>query len=102
MRKRRKSRAKTRKPVAARVRSARKDHRNARKQKLAASKRGMASHRTNARDFVETAAQVLGLMIEPAWKPAIVANVATTLRLAALFMDFPLPDEAEPAPVFKA
>jgi hypothetical protein len=41
-------------------------------------------------------------VIEPAWKPAIEANFAITLRLAASFMDFPLPDEAEPAPVFAA
>ena len=25
-----------------------------------------------------------------------------TLRLAAAFMEFPLPDEAEPAPIFRA
>ena len=54
------------------------------------------------RDFIAAAAHVLGLAIEPAWRPAIEANFATTLRLAASFMDFPLPDEAEPAPVFAA
>ncbi len=50
------------------------------------------------RDYIRAAAQVLGLAIEPEWQPAIEANFTTTLRLAASFMDFPLPDEAEPAP----
>jgi hypothetical protein len=54
------------------------------------------------RDFIAAAAHVLGLVIEPSWRPAIEANFATTLRLADSFMDFPLPDEAEPAPVFAA
>ena len=29
-------------------------------------------------------------------------NLEVTLRLAALVEEFPLPDDAEPAPVFKA
>ncbi len=44
----------------------------------------------------------LDLPVEPAWKPAIKANLEVTLRLARLFADFPLPDDAEPAPVFVA
>jgi len=55
-----------------------------------------------SRDYIETAVQMLGLSIEPSWKPAIEANFTTTLRLAASFMEFPLPDEAEQAPVFTA
>ena len=42
------------------------------------------------------------LPIEPAWKPAIKANLQVTLRLAAIVAEFELPDEAEPAPVFEA
>ncbi len=42
------------------------------------------------------------LPIEPAWKPAVRSNLEVTLRLAAAVADFPLPDEAEPAPVFVA
>jgi hypothetical protein len=41
-------------------------------------------------------------MIEPAWKPAIEANLESILRLASSFMEFPLPDDAEPAPIFVA
>ncbi|MGA2128326.1 MAG: DUF4089 domain-containing protein [Xanthobacteraceae bacterium] len=53
-------------------------------------------------DFIDAAARALGLPIEPAWKPAIRANLEVTLRLAALVSAFALPDEAEPAPVFAA
>ena len=52
--------------------------------------------------FIGAAAHALALPVEPAWKPAIRANLEVTLRLAASFADFPLPDDAEPAPVFVA
>ena len=52
--------------------------------------------------LIEAAAQALDLPLEPAWQPAIKANLAVTLRQAALVTDFALPDDAEPAPVFQA
>ncbi len=52
--------------------------------------------------FVDAAAQALALPLEAAWKPAVRANLEVTFRLASLFAEFPLPDDAEPAPVFKA
>ena len=52
--------------------------------------------------LVDASARALGLPLEPAWRPAVKSNLDATLRLAALFMDFPLPDDAEPAPVFAA
>jgi 1-carboxybiuret hydrolase subunit AtzG-like protein len=52
--------------------------------------------------FVDAAAQALALPVEPAWKPAIKFNLDVTLRMAASFAEFPLPDDAEPAPVFVA
>jgi hypothetical protein len=53
-------------------------------------------------DYIDAAARALALPIEPAWKPAVRANLELTLRLAAVVAEFPLPDEAEPAPVFEA
>jgi hypothetical protein len=50
--------------------------------------------------FIEAAAQVLALPVEPAWHGAIRFNLEVTLKAAGLFADFPLPDDAEPAPVF--
>jgi 1-carboxybiuret hydrolase subunit AtzG-like len=53
-------------------------------------------------DFIDAAAQALALPIAPEWKPAVKANLAVTLKHAATVAEFPLPDDAEPAPVFKA
>jgi hypothetical protein len=52
--------------------------------------------------FIDAAARALALPIEPAWKPAVRANLAVTLRLAAMVTELELPDEAEPAPAFEA
>jgi hypothetical protein len=52
--------------------------------------------------FVDAAAQVLDLPLDPAWRGAVKTNLGVILSQAALFADFSLPDEAEPAPVFAA
>jgi hypothetical protein len=57
---------------------------------------------TSLGTYIAAAARVLAVPIEPAWEPAVRANLELTLRLAALVAEFPLPDEAEPAPVFEA
>ena len=51
--------------------------------------------------FIDAAAHALALPIEPAGRRDQ-ANLEVTLRLAASFAEFPLPDDAEPAPVFMA
>ncbi len=53
-------------------------------------------------DFVQSAARVLALPVEPQWLAAIKANLAVNLRLAELVAEFALPDESEPAPIFRA
>ena len=53
-------------------------------------------------DFIEAAAITLAVPLDPAWKPAIRANFEVTLKLARLVEEFPLPDDFEPAPVYKA
>ena len=53
-------------------------------------------------DYIAAAAGVLELPIAPAWQPAVRANLELTLRLAAVVAEFPLPDEADAAPVFEA
>ncbi|HWV52039.1 DUF4089 domain-containing protein [Pseudorhodoplanes sp.] len=52
--------------------------------------------------WIKSSASMLGLSIDAAWLPSIRANVEVTFRLAKLVDEFPLPDEAEPAPVFGA
>jgi Protein of unknown function (DUF4089) len=53
-------------------------------------------------DYIDAVARALDLPIDPAWKPAVRANLDVSLRLARLVDEFPLPDEAEPAGVFTA
>ena len=52
-------------------------------------------------DFIAAAARALDLPLEPAWLPAVKANLEVTLRLATVVADFELPDTTEPAPVYK-
>jgi hypothetical protein len=53
-------------------------------------------------EYIDATARLLDLPLEPAWRPAVRANLEVTLRLGALVDGFELPDEAEPAPVFVA
>jgi hypothetical protein len=52
-------------------------------------------------DFIVAAASALDLPLEPAWKPAVKANLEVTLKLAATVTEFDLPDATEPAPIYK-
>ncbi|HJZ33832.1 MAG TPA: DUF4089 domain-containing protein [Hyphomicrobiaceae bacterium] len=52
--------------------------------------------------LIAAAAELLALPIEPAWRPAIEANLKATLQLAATVVEFELADDLEPAPVFNA
>jgi hypothetical protein len=52
--------------------------------------------------FVQAAAHLLALPVDPQWHAAIRANLEVNLRLAAFVAEFALPDETEPAPVFAA
>jgi len=53
-------------------------------------------------DYIDAAARTLDLKIEPEWKGAVRTNLEFTLKLAAHVAEKELPDEAEPAPVFRA
>jgi Protein of unknown function (DUF4089) len=63
---------------------------------------GKAAQQDSLDDLVDAAARALNLAVAPEWRGAVKANLAVTFALAELFVDFPLPDEAEPAPVFYA
>jgi hypothetical protein len=51
--------------------------------------------------YIAAAAEMLAIPLDPAWAPAVRMNLETTLKISALVGEFPLPDEAEPAPVFR-
>jgi len=53
-------------------------------------------------EFIDASARVLALPLDPSWYPTIRFNLEVTFRLAMLVADHPLPDDAEPAPVFRA
>ena len=63
---------------------------------------GKAAQQDSLNDLVDAAARALDLAVAPEWRGGVKANLAVTFALAELFMDCPLPDEAEPAPVFSA
>ncbi|HEY5065715.1 MAG TPA: AtzG-like protein [Xanthobacteraceae bacterium] len=72
--------------------------------------RAVAQSRSRAirqkQDFVDglmtAAAQALGLTIEPGWRDGVKFNLRLVLDHAVRVGAFPLPDDAEPAPVFHA
>jgi hypothetical protein len=53
-------------------------------------------------DLMTATADALALPIDPAWRPAVRTHLQVTLRLGKLVEEFDLPDDAEPAPVFRA
>jgi hypothetical protein len=59
-----------------------------------------------ARDAVDAlvaaSARALRLTLDPAWQANVKFNLELILRHSALVDEFPLPDDAEPAPVFHA
>jgi hypothetical protein len=54
----------------------------------------------DAAAYARRMAEALDLPLPPEYAPQVEANLAVAFRLAPLFMDFALPDELEPAPVF--
>ncbi len=61
----------------------------------------MADQPFDAEAYVDAAARLIGVPLDPAHRPGVIVNVARIAEMAALVMEFPLPDEVEPAPVFR-
>ncbi len=53
-------------------------------------------------DYIDAVAKALKLPIEEAWRASVKANLDVSLKLAGLVDEFPLPDETEPASIFRA
>jgi hypothetical protein len=51
---------------------------------------------------MDASAKSLGLKIEKSWRPQVLANLKVTMQHAARITEFALPEDIEPAPVFKA
>jgi hypothetical protein len=52
--------------------------------------------------LVAASAQALALPLEPVWHAGVIFNLQLLLTSAARVDEFVLPDETEPAPVFRA
>ena len=51
--------------------------------------------------YIDAAAALIGLPIDPEHRPGVILNLQRIAQMAALVAEFELPDEAEPAPVFR-
>ena len=56
----------------------------------------------DAEAYVDAAARLVGLPLDPAHRPGVVLNLERIAQMAALVTAFALPEETEPAPVFIA
>jgi hypothetical protein len=61
---------------------------------------GQKSDRTE--QIMTAAAKALGLPIKRDWASAVRSNLQLLLRHAKMVDEFPLPDDIDPAPVFRA
>jgi hypothetical protein len=52
-------------------------------------------------EFITAGAALLGVPIAREWQPAIRMHMAASLMHAAMVVEFLLPDDAEPAAVFR-
>ena len=52
--------------------------------------------------LIDAAAPALGLAVEPAWREQIRMHLGMSLRHALAVAAFDLPDEIDPAPIFRA
>lgn len=62
----------------------------------------MSDDAFDAEAYMTTAAGMLGLTIDAAWKPGVIDNLKRSRQIAQAFLGEALSDETEPAPVFKA
>jgi hypothetical protein len=52
--------------------------------------------------YIAAGTALLGIPVRPEWRDTIRQHLEISLELARVVLDFPLPDQAEPASVFIA
>jgi hypothetical protein len=52
--------------------------------------------------MVEAGTALLGIPVQPEWRDTIRQHLRVSFAIGSLVLAFPLPDDAEPAPVFVA
>lgn len=61
----------------------------------------MSKDAFDAEAFLDATAAAMNLQIAPEWRPAVLDNLLRSRQIAQAVLSFPLPDEIEPASVFK-
>jgi hypothetical protein len=61
----------------------------------------LADRPFDAETYVDAAAALIGLPLDLAHRSGVIINMRRIAEMAALVMALPLPDETEPAPVFR-
>jgi hypothetical protein len=61
----------------------------------------LADRSSDIEVYVDAAAALIGLPLDPAHRPGVILNMHRIAEMAGLVMAFPLPEETEPAPVFR-
>ncbi|MCA1995570.1 MAG: DUF4089 domain-containing protein [Coleofasciculus sp. S288] len=51
--------------------------------------------------YIEQISELIDLPIDPEYLPGVARNFATISAIATLVVDFPLPEDIEPVPVFE-
>jgi hypothetical protein len=73
------------------------------KKTVTAKPRPAAAAQPDAVDMLIAAStETLKLPLDPSWHGGVKFNLQLILRLGAVVDEFPLPDDAEPAPIFRA
>jgi len=52
--------------------------------------------------FIDSGVKLLGIPLDPAWRDGVEANLAVIFRQAEAAMTVDIPDQADPAPMFRA
>lgn len=55
----------------------------------------------NIEKYVDDAAELINLPIDPEYRPGVIANLEQIAAIAQLVIEFPLTDEIEIAPIFE-
>lgn len=54
----------------------------------------------DAETYIAQAMALAGMKIDPAYLPGVIDNLQRSAAIARVFLDFPLPDDVEPASTF--
>ncbi|MGA7934262.1 MAG: DUF4089 domain-containing protein [Kovacikia sp.] len=61
----------------------------------------MTEKPTDLTEFVDQAATVVGLLLQPEHRPGVVENFTRIVAIAQLVNEFPLPEDTEAGPTFQ-